>query len=271
MCIVEALRVVEGVRFKQNERESPPLPWQSLDNIVVKVHVSRARLPERPKICTDEEWALVMRMCRHEPLQRIKMTTVVDELARLAKRDSVTATSDAVHQPNEIISSAAESEGNRSEPAPEVIAAIKLLVTSPRQNEAAGSGNLATLFDIYKVLWDRFERVHAEVARNASVSCWAGFEALVESAREGTLKLDGVNDTLVDLTEAILRGCTLHRRLDKLIAANFLDAADSNGSGALEWKPNGFARDDDVMHSGSRSLATIAEAASDSMPETTAA
>lgn len=84
MCIIEAVRVVEAVRLKTDESESPPLPWRRLDNIVIKGHVLKRELPSRPSICTDDQWALVERMCRFDPSTRLKIVTVVEALAKLA-------------------------------------------------------------------------------------------------------------------------------------------------------------------------------------------
>jgi len=38
----------------------------------------------RPESCSEQQWALVERMCAHDPTARIKISTVEDELARLA-------------------------------------------------------------------------------------------------------------------------------------------------------------------------------------------
>ncbi|EGZ20931.1 hypothetical protein PHYSODRAFT_374338, partial [Phytophthora sojae] len=80
MRIVEALRVVGP----GEDSFRGCLPWGALDNIAVKNHVRRGKLPFQPWNCTDEQWQLVRRMCAFESKERIKVATVVDSLARLA-------------------------------------------------------------------------------------------------------------------------------------------------------------------------------------------
>lgn len=227
MCIVEALRVVEAAQHEQSERNQPPLPWQTLDNIVVKAHVSMGRLPARPRNCTDEQWTLVTRMCCHDPHQRIKMMTVVDELALLAKETGAARVSEATHLVDVNSESATDGSSSPVKADPEAFEEMKLLLTRQRSHVVAGSSSIVALFDLYTALWARLEEVHAEVAE-ATSDCSLALERLVESARAASLKLEGTNNTLVDLTEKSLRGYTLHRRLDKLIAAHFLRASDFN-------------------------------------------
>lgn len=85
MCIVEAMRIVGG--------EEPAMPWGGgdHDNITVKVLVNRRRIPSRPTICTDDHWSLVQQMCVFDPAKRITISTVVDELAKLASKQNKTA------------------------------------------------------------------------------------------------------------------------------------------------------------------------------------
>ncbi|EGZ12024.1 hypothetical protein PHYSODRAFT_336496 [Phytophthora sojae] len=81
MCVVEALRVVEAVNTGKDSRGC--LPWRVADRNVVRYHATHGTLPARPK-CSNSQWELVVRMCALDPKQRIKISTVVDELARLA-------------------------------------------------------------------------------------------------------------------------------------------------------------------------------------------
>ncbi|OWY94448.1 LOW QUALITY PROTEIN: Serine/threonine protein kinase [Phytophthora megakarya] len=82
--IVEALRIVEITTT--NKQCCEPLPWGDLDNNVVKYRVTRLKvLPNRPNMCKDNEWGLVKRMCAYDSKERVKISTVVDKLAVLAR------------------------------------------------------------------------------------------------------------------------------------------------------------------------------------------
>ncbi|KAE9345544.1 hypothetical protein PR003_g7901 [Phytophthora rubi] len=59
MCIVEALRVVAA----GEDKSKPCLPWGALDNFVARCHATQGQLPEKPPLCTDDQWKLVQRMC----------------------------------------------------------------------------------------------------------------------------------------------------------------------------------------------------------------
>ncbi|EGZ20825.1 hypothetical protein PHYSODRAFT_402717, partial [Phytophthora sojae] len=78
MCIVEALRVVEAVEAGKDS--SHCLPWRVGDRAAVKYHATHGTVPSRPAICEDSQWELVVRMCVLEADERIKISTVVDEL-----------------------------------------------------------------------------------------------------------------------------------------------------------------------------------------------
>ncbi|EGZ20826.1 hypothetical protein PHYSODRAFT_408934, partial [Phytophthora sojae] len=72
MCILEA------ATWKQ--------PWGDTDHWAVRhfkgeYHATHGELPSRPRICEDDQWGLIQRMCALEPDKRIKISTVVDELA----------------------------------------------------------------------------------------------------------------------------------------------------------------------------------------------
>ncbi|RLN51329.1 hypothetical protein BBJ28_00027153, partial [Nothophytophthora sp. Chile5] len=73
MCIVEAV--------------SGALPWGNhIDDIVVKYHVTKGELPQRPAVLEDEEWDLVQRMCCSDPKQRLNIVSVVVRLTAIVKR-----------------------------------------------------------------------------------------------------------------------------------------------------------------------------------------
>ncbi|GMF46460.1 unnamed protein product [Phytophthora fragariaefolia] len=77
MCVLEAMRVFEAARSGKPSRVC--LPWGILANPVVKYHASHGKLPRIPE-CTADQWELVRRMCSWNPKERIKISTVVDEL-----------------------------------------------------------------------------------------------------------------------------------------------------------------------------------------------
>ncbi|RLN95231.1 hypothetical protein BBJ28_00024373 [Nothophytophthora sp. Chile5] len=73
MCIVEAV--------------SGALPWGVVipDN-AVKLHVTKGKLPKRPAVFKDEEWALVQQMCCLKPKLRLNIVSVVVRLTAIVKR-----------------------------------------------------------------------------------------------------------------------------------------------------------------------------------------
>lgn len=73
MCVVEALRVVEAVKFGKDMFFCPP--WGNRGNVEVKVLAKKVFLPTRPTICSSQHWKLVQRMCAFNPTKRIKITT----------------------------------------------------------------------------------------------------------------------------------------------------------------------------------------------------
>lgn len=66
MCIIEA---------KTGES-----PWGTMDDAVVKFHVKRGQLPDRPSCFKDNEWDLVTHMCCFDPSERVDMAVVVEAL-----------------------------------------------------------------------------------------------------------------------------------------------------------------------------------------------
>ncbi|RLN93197.1 hypothetical protein BBJ28_00024827, partial [Nothophytophthora sp. Chile5] len=73
MCIIEAV--------------SGALPWGNrIDDIVVKYHVMKGELPQRPAVFEDEEWDLVQQMCCSDPKQRLNLVSVVVRLTTIVKR-----------------------------------------------------------------------------------------------------------------------------------------------------------------------------------------
>jgi hypothetical protein len=68
MCIIEA--------------KTGEYPWGTMDDAVVKFHVKRGALPDRPECFSNYEWDLVTRMCCFDPSERIDMAEVVQRLDR---------------------------------------------------------------------------------------------------------------------------------------------------------------------------------------------
>ncbi|KAL4157258.1 hypothetical protein PRNP1_006281 [Phytophthora ramorum] len=67
MCILEAV--------------SGELPWgRHVDDKIVRYHVLGQQLPPHPENCSEEEFALVERMCRFDPSERLTIKEVVDSL-----------------------------------------------------------------------------------------------------------------------------------------------------------------------------------------------
>ncbi|RLN31586.1 hypothetical protein BBJ28_00026834 [Nothophytophthora sp. Chile5] len=73
MCITEAV--------------SGEFPWGNcLPDIAVKGHVTKGKLPIRPVMFEDDEWALVLQMCCFDPKQRLNIVSVVVRLTAIVKR-----------------------------------------------------------------------------------------------------------------------------------------------------------------------------------------
>ncbi|KAF1336390.1 Serine/threonine protein kinase, partial [Globisporangium splendens] len=60
-------------------------PWgKSMNPSVVKFHVKKGRIPERPACMTDDQWHLVVRMTKHDPIERVGIERVVNVLEKFA-------------------------------------------------------------------------------------------------------------------------------------------------------------------------------------------
>jgi serine/threonine protein kinase len=226
MCVVEAMRVVEVTAIKVNEHNHPPLPWGNLDNTVVKVHVVRNReLPKRPVSASDVHWKLVERMCVNDPACRIKISTVVSELAKLAK---VVGASDGAEKkaPSEPV--------DVPEHIPEAIARMKSCCE--RSQEAQDDQRPADrelLRQIHDLLCDRLKHLVSVITRsNGELEM---LRPLLEGVRKSTAGMTELSSSLTQFTEMALRGYALHRALDKLIDANFWEI-DGEGGQVHHWK-----------------------------------
>lgn len=188
------------------------------------MNLSRGELPAWPNTCTGEQWALVIKMCRHEPVTRVKISTVVDELARLAMN---LETADGRLKGS--LSSSGDEIVERG-PVPAGPSLLEIISTAKKQladgTEGALEHDHGAMHQIYRALWGRLEEVYALVANKKDFSRHDDLRSLVEAAHNRTKKLQRVDETLGELTEATLHGYALHRRLNKFISAHFLNAAD---------------------------------------------
>ncbi|GMF61743.1 unnamed protein product [Phytophthora fragariaefolia] len=174
-----------------------------IDNPIVKRHVSNGKLPDRPE-CTDDQWELVRRMCSWNPKKRIKISTVVDELGRLAKTTTNTTT------PAELVTDTTYVES---------VAFARHLLTQLQETENQHS-SVAVL---YGSLWDQFELVHQQILEaDGDAACCNVFQSLVSEAKVKTSTLTSMKGDMISLTEVTMRSYGLQRRLKKLCEAYFL-------------------------------------------------
>ncbi|GMF21228.1 unnamed protein product [Phytophthora fragariaefolia] len=206
MCIVEALRVVESVKF--GKTSCIFLPWRVADKVAMKYHAMRGTLPSQPAICEDDQWDLVKRMCVLEPEKRIKISTVVDELAMLAKgtREPNTATVNSL------------SVTVNWESIPDVIRSTYALLNSLQGNNA----QRCDLLSQYASLWQKFEQVRRWINDSQNNECHDGFCSLVASFRVATKKLQERDSSLISLAETTMRCYALQRSLERFCEAYFL-------------------------------------------------
>ncbi|KAE9095128.1 hypothetical protein PF010_g16829 [Phytophthora fragariae] len=206
MCVVEALRVVEAV--KSGKKSSHFLPWCVGDRTAVRYHATHGKLPARPTICKDGEWKLVERMCVQEPAERIKISTVVDELETLAKLNTI---SEAIDLTDTLPSNAASWES-----IPEVVAESQELLASLQETQHDEA------FSQYLNLWRRLEQVRTQIGDNQIDKCRVAFCSLVAASHVSTAKLRYRKENLVSLAERTMQCYALRRRLDKFCDAYFL-------------------------------------------------
>ncbi|KAE8896695.1 hypothetical protein PF005_g17229 [Phytophthora fragariae] len=209
MCIVEALRVVEAV--KSGKASSPCLPWRVGDRAAVKYHATRGTLPARPTSSEDCQWELVRKMCVLEPEKRIKISTVADELARLANL----STSQAMELAD-ISTPGAMSWGA----VPDVVAAAQELLNSLH----CDVNEPGTMILQYTSLWERIEQLRRQIdvnERDDIDRCCAAFCSLVAASHVSTTKLKGRKGGIISLAETTMRCFALQRSLDKFCEAYF--------------------------------------------------
>ncbi|GMF38971.1 unnamed protein product [Phytophthora fragariaefolia] len=209
MCIVEALRIVEAVKSNKHLRSC--LPWRVADRLAVRHNATDGKLPSRPTICEDSQWKLVTQMCALDPEKRIKISTVVDKLARLATISAAGQSSDMAPTPN---SNAVSWKGVTEE-----IAAARQMLAQLQDGRSTQGETISQ----YVSMWRRFERARARIDSNQSDDCRASFCSLVCDAKESTAKLQDMDGSLISHAQATMRCYALGRVLSKLYDAYFIE------------------------------------------------
>ncbi|GMF28034.1 unnamed protein product [Phytophthora fragariaefolia] len=211
MCIVEAMRVIEGVR--SGDVSYRCLPWGGLDNTVVKYHATKGKLPPRPT-CEDSQWELVKRMCSKKPEDRIKISAVVDELKRMADESTDTNNQD---------DHAIEANDVNMDHTTEGLAVVETrkLLTKWQVDTRQRSESLIVL---YSRLWEHVEYVRGQITNDANfAACWSVFHFLVGEAQRSTTTMKDMDNKMISLTQTTMRCYALHRRLNKLCDVYFLE------------------------------------------------
>lgn len=180
--------------------------------------MNHGQLPSRPRKCSDAQWKLVEKMTTRNPAERIQICTVVDELAMFAKNKgddtpSVDAASSVV-------------EGNKRR---DVVDADKPLVAHATHN---GDDDSDYLGEICKLMWSRVTDIEQRLMENKPLT--EHLQPLLADTKTWTAELHKGRDTLVKGTEMALRGYGLHRRLDKFMIAENMEAV--GDSGLHNWK-----------------------------------
>ncbi|ETP42340.1 hypothetical protein F442_10735, partial [Phytophthora nicotianae P10297] len=200
MCIVEALRVVEA--SKSGKGSQSCLPWTSPDLIAVKYHASQGDLPSPPAMCEDTQWELIKRMCVLEPTQRIRISTVVDELQAMFAN---------VNNGNE------ESDiSTKVSTMQKLKLALKSTICShscATEKTHTGVNQNSDVLLLYTSLWKSLEMVQGEIDENHNDECRVAFGSLVTDASTFTMKLQNAGDRLISVAETTMRYYALDRRL----------------------------------------------------------
>jgi serine/threonine protein kinase len=233
MCIVEAMRVMEAAQREMDTRLFPSLPWGNLDNATVKVYVKNGELPIRPTVCTDKQWGLVERMCRFQPDMRVKISTVVDELAQLAAVHPVPLGQTTTRKPCQCPKKPAN---NAPQTSSEMVQGMRQRLERVRHDQGTASAHNLILGPIYDLLWDRIASVQHHTRGHHACEHADSMSEMLDTARASTEALQTVSSTLTQLTEATLGGYALHRRLDKFVDAVFLSLGEQDARITHDWK-----------------------------------
>ncbi|GMF12403.1 unnamed protein product [Phytophthora lilii] len=188
-----------------------------LDNIVVRYNVKQGKLPSQPAASNDEQWQLVKSLCAFDATKRLRISTVVDELASFAncsvkvdieKRDTAVSL----------------------EEIPSVISAVKALLMQLQDSSQDSKTPDVSLYSLFGSLWDELEEVFCRINDKLNVRWRSVFCVLVHDADISTSQLLDITTNLGSLSEMTLRCYALRRRLDKFVDANHLSLA------CLNWE-----------------------------------
>ncbi|GMF30003.1 unnamed protein product [Phytophthora fragariaefolia] len=209
MCIVEVLRVVEAVKAGKDPRYC--LPWLLRDINAVKYHATCGKLPSRPRMCEVREWSLVERMCVLDPEKRLKISTVVDELAMLANVDVTDRLSDEKGTPT--------ADSVKWALVTDAIATAQQLLTQLHDDENQSREVLSQ----YVLFWKRLEKIHSRLEVDASDDNYrASFCSLVSDAKASTAMLRDRDNSLIAFAQTTMRCYALDRVLRKFCDAYFI-------------------------------------------------
>ncbi|KAJ8533222.1 hypothetical protein ON010_g14032 [Phytophthora cinnamomi] len=200
MCVVEALRVVEAVKARQESRSS--FPWRDLDRNSVKYYATKGSLPTRPSICEDCQWELVERMCALDSKKRIPIAEVVDELTRLAS---------SRHNDSIAIS---RTESLELGSIPQLAATAQRRLAKLQQDSK--QEELTSVLLLYVSLWNRLEQIHGQSSYRDNDDLPAEFFSLVGEVDAATSELQDSNRSLFALAVLALRCYASERCLNKL-------------------------------------------------------
>lgn len=208
MCIVEAMRVVDSIEGDEVHLN----PWCDLENVVVKMKAKHRELPPRPKMCTDTQWILVERMCCFDPEKRIVISTVVEELGKLAglEQASVDSVESSSYMPTSMIQ--------------ELLMRLQDLQSTTRSDERRS----ASVYGILELAWNRLQTTFDKLSETESSSTVTSeFSTVMKHTQDVTTDLIGKKcNTISEFTTASLRALALHRQIDKFLDANFLSKAE---------------------------------------------
>lgn len=141
-------------------------------------------------------------MCALEPDKRIKISTVVDELA-VAAGIGVQSLGVATAKWESI---------------PEVVAEMQQLLLSLQED---GDQPDATI-SLYVSLWGSLGKIHRRIDDSQGDACLSAFCSLVAASRESTAQLQNRKRDIVALAETTMRCYALQRWLEKFCEAYFL-------------------------------------------------
>ncbi|KAE9333018.1 hypothetical protein PF008_g14652 [Phytophthora fragariae] len=177
----------------------------------MKYHATRGKLPGRPSICEDSQWELVERMCVLDPASRIKISTVVDELAKLTSCATTTSANG--------LAGTSCSNTVEWELVVEVIDTARMPLADFQDDVAQPDA----VVPLYGSLWERLGQVQQRIDGQHSDACRAAFSSLVADADTSTKKLRDRKRSIISLAETTMRCYALDRALTKFCEAHFIE------------------------------------------------